>query len=147
MKARMNLIPFLVTIPEAERDKDLPEKLKAEWPGILHWMIQGCLKWQRDGLAPPAAVLAATEEYLVSENTMQTWIDECCINDAGKWTSIRNLFYRWKEWAEQAGERIGTRKDLISALETAGFVKRRRDEGMGFLGLELNVNWNRTAPM
>ena len=34
-------------------DKLLPEKLKAEWPGILRWMIDGCLEWQRDGLGTP----------------------------------------------------------------------------------------------
>ena len=30
------------------------EKLKAEWPGILAWMIEGCLEWQKEGLRPPS---------------------------------------------------------------------------------------------
>ena len=29
------------------------EKLKAEWPGILRWMIEGCLDWQANGLVRP----------------------------------------------------------------------------------------------
>jgi hypothetical protein len=33
MRRRLHLIPFTVTIPEAERDPLLAEKLKAEWPG------------------------------------------------------------------------------------------------------------------
>ena len=56
-------MPFTAQIAPAERDKDLPEKLKAEWPGILGWCIEGCLKWQEDGLRPPPAVLAATADY------------------------------------------------------------------------------------
>jgi putative DNA primase/helicase len=32
---RMNVIPFTVTIPAAERDQQLSEKLKREWGGIL----------------------------------------------------------------------------------------------------------------
>ena len=35
MRRRFNLLPFTVTIPPEDRDRDLPEKLKAEWPGIL----------------------------------------------------------------------------------------------------------------
>src|SRR5258708_17389891 len=44
IKRRMNMLLFGVTIPEGERDKDLGEKLKAEWPAILRWIIDGCLR-------------------------------------------------------------------------------------------------------
>ncbi|MFL5150930.1 MAG: phage/plasmid primase, P4 family, partial [Microvirga sp.] len=43
IQRRFHLVPFTVTIPPGERDLDLTEKLKAEWPGILAWMIEGCL--------------------------------------------------------------------------------------------------------
>ncbi|PLS83054.1 MAG: hypothetical protein CYG60_22800, partial [Actinobacteria bacterium] len=58
---RVKLIPFDVTIPEEEQDPRLPEKLQAELPGILAWAVRGCLDWQRDGLAEPEEVKAATE--------------------------------------------------------------------------------------
>jgi phage/plasmid-associated DNA primase len=35
MQRRFNLIPFVITIPEADRDKQLGDKLRAEWGGIL----------------------------------------------------------------------------------------------------------------
>ena len=78
IRRRIYLIPFAVTIPPAERDLGLTAKLKAEWPGILAWMIEGCLAWQRDGLAPPPAVLNATAEYLEAEDAIQRWIDDAC---------------------------------------------------------------------
>ena len=37
IRRRVQLVPFLQNIPAEERDKDLPEKLKAEWPAILRW--------------------------------------------------------------------------------------------------------------
>ena len=46
IRRRLLLVPFTVQIPLAERDKELPDKLKPEWPGILRWMIDGCLDWQ-----------------------------------------------------------------------------------------------------
>jgi hypothetical protein len=43
-----------------QRNKDLGEKLKAEWPAILRWMCDGTEIWLNDGLNPPQAVLDAT---------------------------------------------------------------------------------------
>lgn len=60
IRRRFHLVPFTVTIPENKRDLELGERLKVEWPGILQWMIDGCLAWQEQGLAPPEAVTAAT---------------------------------------------------------------------------------------
>ena len=68
IRRRVKLCPFTVTIPEAERDQELSAKLKAEWSGILRWMIDGCLMWQHDGLKPPKVVTAATESYVESQD-------------------------------------------------------------------------------
>lgn len=48
-----------------ERTKDpmLKERLLAEGPGILAWLVEGCLAWQREGLKPPASVKLATNQY------------------------------------------------------------------------------------
>jgi putative DNA primase/helicase len=74
IRRRFHLIPFAVTIPHEQRDKHLTEKLEAEWPAILRWMIDGNYQWQEIGLAPPDAVLAATDDYLEAEDSMATWI-------------------------------------------------------------------------
>jgi putative DNA primase/helicase len=67
---RFNRIPFLVKIPEDKVNKKLDDELKVEWPGILSWAIEGCLEWQRIGLAPPKAVTDATESYLENEDVL-----------------------------------------------------------------------------
>ena len=78
IRRRVHLIPFTVTIPPEERDEDLAERLRTEWPGILAWAIAGCLEWQKHGLAPPEAVTAATGSYLEAEDAIAAWIDERC---------------------------------------------------------------------
>ncbi len=60
---RIRLVPFTVTIPADEIDPYLPNKLRAELPGILAWAVQGCLLWQKGGLRPPAKVEQATAAY------------------------------------------------------------------------------------
>ena len=58
MRRRFNLIPF-VNKPMV-KDSKLKEKLEAEYPAILRWMIDGCLDWQKNGLLRPTSVLGAT---------------------------------------------------------------------------------------
>jgi len=82
MRRRFYLVPFTVTIPPEQRDKNLFEKLKPEWGGILQWAIGGCLEWQATGLNPPAVVREATEAYLAGEDAQTQWLDECCVRDA-----------------------------------------------------------------
>ena len=47
-KRRFNMVPFTHKPPNP--DRELEHKLRAERPGILRWMIAGCLTWQRGGL-------------------------------------------------------------------------------------------------
>src|SRR6516162_2295210 len=68
IRRRLNNINCAVTISKDERDPYLAEKLKKEWSGILQWMVDGCIEWQRDRLKPPEAVVAATNDYLEAED-------------------------------------------------------------------------------
>ena len=101
IRRRFLLLPFTVTVPEAERDPELAEKLKAEWPGILAWMITGCLDWQERGLGPPGAVLEATRTYLEAEDAFQLWLSDATTHDANAWESTAELFSSWASWAIQ----------------------------------------------
>jgi putative DNA primase/helicase len=137
IKRRMHLIPFTVQIPEAQRDNHLAEKLKAEWPQILGWMIQGCLEWQKGGLQPPQAVLAATEEYLASEDSFALWREECTKPDPKNFESSAALFASWKSWAEKAGEFVGTQKAFGQQLANEGCKSTKHCGERGYIGLKL----------
>ena len=82
IRRRFLLVPFTVCIPEEERDKHFAEKLKAEGPAILRWMVDGCLEWQCDGLMVPDKVRVATDEYLADQDVIAQWLDECTEADA-----------------------------------------------------------------
>jgi len=137
IRRRFNLLPFTVTIPPAERDERLKDKLKAEWSGILQWMIDGCLAWQRQGLAAPDAVRQATDAYLEAEDAIAAWIDDECERDANAWESSADLFASWKAWAERSGEFAGSTKRFGQNLETRGFQPLRKMNGRGFQGLRI----------
>jgi putative DNA primase/helicase len=137
IRRRLHLIPFAVTIPPNERDLELTDKLKAEWPGILSWMTQGGLKWQAVGLQPPKVVTDATAAYLEAEDAIATWIDECCERDPQAWETRATLFQSWSVWAQKASEPVGSQKRFVQALEDRHFEQRRKHAGRGFAGLRV----------
>lgn len=138
MKRRIQIVPF--NTKPAVVDTELGAKLRAEMPGILAWMIEGCLEWQRDGLLPPASVQVSTSEYFTDQDSVGAWLAECTTpNPAGEHTSV-DLFDSWREWAGRNGEYVGTLKRLVEALKGKGIplwqqpITRRR----GFAGLSIN---------
>jgi putative DNA primase/helicase len=137
IRRRFHLIPFRVTIPVEERDAGLPEKLKAEWPGILRWLIEGALEWQKTGLQPPRAVTEATEAYLSAEDAIGAWLAERCAVDPDAWSSSSELFGSWSVWAHFAGEPTGTKKSFVQTLIGRGFPPMRKNDARGLKGLRL----------
>jgi len=142
IRRRFHLVPFTVTIPPAKRDPDLPNKLKAEWPGILRWMIDGCLAWQGEGLNPPTTVRKATAAYLEAEDAIAAWTGDCCVHDPNRWERSTALFGSWSAWATRNGESIGSLKAFSQKLEDRpGLTKQASNTGKGFYGLRIKATW------
>jgi putative DNA primase/helicase len=143
MRRRFNLLPFTVTIPAAERDLSLTEKLRDEWGGILQWAIDGCLAWQSEGLLAPKAVKEATENYLAAEDALARWIDDCAERKDGSWESATKLFANWKQWADSNGEYGGSQKRFSENLAARGFAPQRTKTARGFGGIRLRSDGDR----
>ena len=54
-------MPWVVTF-NGRTDTDLDADLAAEAPGILNWIIEGCLQWQTAGLDDPETVVGARSD-------------------------------------------------------------------------------------
>lgn len=129
---RLFLVPFMVKI--SVPDKDLKAYfLDAELNGIMRWAVQGCLEWQRMGLAPPKAVVAATEEYLHNQDDMQVWMDDCCVLQ-DKWrSSSAELFQSWQKWCERTGGYVGAKRQFVEGLIERGFRMERGSHNQTYL--------------
>jgi P4 family phage/plasmid primase-like protien len=137
IRRRLHLVPFTFTI--VNPDKELPDKLRAEWPGVLAWMIEGCLEWQRDGLNPPDIVRDATETYLGEEDTIAQWIEECCLTEKKQWGIGAHLWQSWKAWAEVNNERPGSRKAFAEAMAAHGYAPTKSQQIRGYAGIRLKA--------
>jgi putative DNA primase/helicase len=137
IRARFHLVPFNVVIPEEQRDKNLLEKLRVEWPAILRWAIEGCLAWQREGLKPPAAVQEATMDYMAAEDTLGRWVDQRCIQGNNCQTSSSALFADYRQWAQENNEWVPSQKVFSTNLEQRGFSRDHNRKGSFFMGIAL----------
>ena len=138
-RRRFNVVPFMHK--PTKPDPDLPEKLKAEWPGILRWMIEGCLAWQRDGLARPQSVLDATAEYFAEQDVLAQWVEECCELDKSFGATSADLFASWRSFATSRAEEPRNAKWFATMLERQGFLRAKdckEFRGRGFLGLRVS---------
>lgn len=125
---RIRLIPFNVTIPDFEQDRDLLSKLRDELPGILAWSVAGARLWHARGLGTARAIKEATDEYRDDEDTLADFLAECCVARPDlPATPAASLYGAYTTWADAAGiKRPMSQKKLGGVLTERGF-RRQRD--------------------
>ncbi len=119
IRRRFHVIPFVQNfIGCGKVDPNLKEKLRQEAPGILRWTINGCLDWQRDGLAQPEVVRQCSETYFAEHDDLSEWFD---MNweispDKSKRTPYQELFASWQVWCGARGLNAGNMRQLTDRL-------------------------------
>ena len=98
-------------------DKKLGDKLRAESPGILAWLVKGCLLWQEYGIAPPDNIRAATDKYRQDEDIISDFIQECCYQHIEARVERKVLYTAYRQWCQDSG--------------TFPYAKKRLYEDMG----------------
>jgi putative DNA primase/helicase len=140
---RVRLIPFTVQIPETERDIHLIDKLTAELPGVLAWMVRGSVEWQRNGLGTPVEVREATDTYRQESDGLAAFIDGCCVKGDKLKAEATPLYLAYQRWAPTAGELPLSQRMFGQRLAEKGFVStrdtysnRKQWTGLGLLSSE-----------
>lgn len=103
-RRRFRLIPFLHRVPEDQRDHELEAKLRAEYPAILAWMIEGAKRLHEGGFgAMPKAVRDASADYFAESDTLATWADERLTFDRALSVRAGALHEDYRRWFEDNG--------------------------------------------
>ncbi|MGI9079735.1 MAG: DNA primase family protein [Acidimicrobiales bacterium] len=144
---RLRLIPFNVSIDPADQDHELVDKLRKELTGILSWALEGCRRWQAQGMSTPTAVMVATDEYRTEMDVLGNFLAECCVVLTDSFVASADLYRAYVSWCEANGERPASQRKVGLTLTERGFERRqagheRRWHWFG-LGLLANV---RTDP-
>jgi putative DNA primase/helicase len=118
---RLVTVPFMVKIPEAQRDRDLLGKLKSEASGILNWCLDGLADYGQRGLAPPEAVVKDREAYRSNEDQLAGWLAECCVTVETARCPTKDLRQSYETWCGEAGEAPLGSKAWRDELRRRGF--------------------------
>lgn len=109
---RLILVPFTqrflddpnpIKPNEHQRNPNLTEELKAEYSGILAWIIKGAIEWHKTGLVKPENIKQAKEEYKVEEDIFGQWKTACCIIEKGCSTPSADAYDSFRAWCRSVG--------------------------------------------
>jgi len=142
---RIRLVPWTVTIPPWDQDRELPKKLRGELPGILAWIVRGCAEWQSSGLDAPEEVRKATEAYRTEMDTLAAFIEDRCVVREGLVAPATRLYKRYQMWCDDAGEKPHTQRTFGVKLGERGFESTKITRGpykdlKGWVGIGLRTN-------
>ncbi len=136
---RLQLVPFTNVVHDDRQDKRLPKKLIAEAPGILAWMVRGCLSWQREGLIVPSDVVVATSQYRAECDQIAQFFDECLTLTPGAWTASSRLGETFDQWCrDNAAE--PNHWEFKQRLRQQGCEPHRTHAGRGWSGVGIVTN-------
>jgi len=129
---RIRLIPFDVRIPESDRlsKTDILKMFEEEMPGILSWLVRGCLEWQQQGLRAPDAVLTATKEYRDEMDVIGDFVDGRCVLSETATGTAKELYESYESWCDDNGEKTISKKLFGMKLSERGFDKYRATGGI-----------------
>ncbi len=142
---RIKLIPFTQRFDGGKADPNLPEKLREELPGILTWMLEGCLEWQEHGLGEPESVRAATNQYREEMDTLAAFLEDRCVVHPNAVAPATPLYKQYQLWCDDAGEKPETQKMFGMRLRDRGFenkqISRGEHKGLkGWVGIGIRVD-------
>ncbi len=100
---RVHKLGWEVRITDAKQDTHLLGKLEKEWPGILKWCVEGCLKWQQDGtLKRTKSIREQTETYRKEQRPLSDFIEDMCVIGLGCFVPLSELYVAYKGWRDYA---------------------------------------------
>jgi putative DNA primase/helicase len=118
---RLKLVPFDVKIPEAEKDRKLPETLREQMPGILAWIVRGCREYLAGGLGEPEEVRDATAAYRSDMDIVGRFVAERCVVKEGASAKFADLWSEFVRWCEDANEAPGKKPGFGTRLTEQGY--------------------------
>ena len=122
---RIHLIPFNVTIASDEIDRDLPNKLRAELPGILAWAVRGCRQWQEQGLMVPESIAVATSEYRAEMDVIAEFLNDRCTEQADEKEPLKTLYDAYREWCDSACQDAVGKKVFGNLMKQKGYSQSK----------------------
>ena len=135
---RYEIIPFHADI--TDRDTTLKQRLRTpeELQHVMAWLLEGFKKWQSGSLSEPSEEMKAMKRKYKSDNDLLSqWCVECCNIGSDLEMPMKQGKEAYNEWLTGGRtEKVGL-QEFSADMESHGYVKRRKNTGYVFKGIEL----------
>lgn len=129
---RWLIIPFLVTIPEHEQDKQLAQKIiEAELSGIFNWVLAGLnrLLTQKRFSKCDAAERQLEQFKKQSDNVLLFLEDEGLEPTTETFTPLKTLYSEFREYCRDSGAIPCNLRHFGERLRNAGYTLQKKNIG------------------
>lgn len=141
---RLIVIPFNAKIEGSSDIKNYADYLFNKAGGaILKWIMTGAKRViEKDyHIAKPAVVDAAIQKYKDNNDWLSQFLDECCEVGSGLIAKSGEVYNAYRSYCMQVGDYIRSTTDFYTALECAGFERKRNKSARLILGLQLKSDF------
>ena len=149
---RIILIPFERQFSDEEKIPEMQDLLLEEIPGILNWLIEGCLEWQAVGLKRPEEIIKATKEYREENDVIAAFLED----ETAEGGSLKKhpavsmkkkaLYDIFEFWSEGNGREHRSMKWLSQQMKKLGYDHERIRDGKNqnwyWKGIGSSVEWH-----
>lgn len=135
---RLHLVPFGVTIPDDEIDRELPGKLIEGAEGIFAWAVAGAVRWYAEGLGKPRVVESAGGQWRSDSDRIGRFLGERCIVGETMTAKARPLYLAYRKWSDETGERVMPEVAFGNVLVERGFQREHTRHGNVYRGIAEN---------
>lgn len=130
---RFLIIPFDVTIPENERDSELPQKIiNSELSGVFNWVLEGLKRILKNKkFTESEQVKQALENYKKHSDSVKMFLDENnYVIDTNELKPLKELYLEYKTYCLECGYRVTSLNTFSDRLKKGlGFETIRKDYG------------------
>ena len=139
---RLIVIPFHAKIEGNADVKNYADFLVSEAaPAIMAWIIEGAKKAIRRNfhIPAPACVEDAIKAYREDNDWLGHFLSECCETGVGDSAKSGAVYQEYRNYCVRTGEYTRSTADFYNALETAGFKKQKKRDGVYIIGMSLKT--------
>ena len=141
---RLIVIPFNAVIEGNSDIKNYADYLYKKCGGaILSWIIEGARRVIAKDykITQPQVVVDAIRRYKENNDWLSQFLDERCETGQGFTTKSGEFYNEYRSYCMQVGEYIRSTTDFYTAIEQAGFEKRRVKSGVLVFGVRLKSDF------
>lgn len=145
LKRRILEVPFVETLPEAERDPAVKLTLcdpAQAGSAILRWAVDGLIAWRRVGLSIPTLVTSATESYWAQMDPLADFFADACVFESEAEVTASELRTAYEAWGKDNGLRHLVRgRAFGERLRARGCIASRSgaSRSRGWQGIRLRT--------